>query len=91
MPGVDHQAHQKRLNGVKGSGQQRDGHELHAAAIGKAAHQQHPWHAVALGLHQDAVGDAQHQIPGQHRDRLGKRGADGGKSGMLRLHTSTSG
>ena len=73
MPGVDHQAQHKGLQGIKSRCQQRDRHILHTAAEGKGTDKARPQEAVTLGGHQYAVGHAYGQIAGHNGDGVGKR------------------
>ena len=82
MPGVDHQAEEKGAEGVEGRGQQGDGHILHAAAEGEGADKARPQKIVALGGHQQAVGQTDRQIAGEDGHRVGERRLQRGGEGL---------
>ena len=72
MPGADGEAQQEYLQRVEARRQQGDGGILGAAAEGNGAEQTGPQGAVADGLHQHPIGDAQHQKACKNRDGMGE-------------------
>ena len=76
MPGVDHERHGQRLQGIKRAQQQIHGHELHGASQNSQAHEHGIPESETGHIHIDAISKPQKPESGEDWNGVGKSGPE---------------
>ena len=86
----DHDRRREGRRRVKGRGENPHQEKLHRAGVDDQRRHHRQPRRIARGAHQNAVGDAEKHVPGQHRDRVPKDGFKGRRVSVLFFHDFVS-
>ena len=82
----DHDRRREGRRRVKGRGENPHQEKLHRAGVDDQRRHHRQPRRIARGAHQNAVGDAEEHVAGQHRDRVPKDGFKGRRVSVFLFH-----
>jgi len=86
MTRADHDRRRKSRRRIKSRRENPHHEKFHRARVNdqRSHHRQPPW--IARGAHQNAVGDAEEDVSGHHRERVPKDGFKGRRVSLFLFH-----